>query len=47
MNTKELLNQLRKMMAECTDSERHLLEELQAEAEGWNMRLQEMDEDEE
>jgi hypothetical protein len=46
MTTKQVIAEIRKVMAKHKGSERDLYEQLCAEAEGWEMRLQELDEEE-
>lgn len=43
---KEMLEKVRKAISECKAPEKDMYEELVAEAEGWNMRLQEIEEEE-
>lgn len=45
MTAKEIVNQLRRLMALCTDSEYTLYDALTEEAEGWKMRLDELEEE--
>ena len=47
MTTKEVLEEIRRVMSRHKGSERDLYEELVTEAEGWEMRLQELDAEEE
>ena len=42
-----MLKAIRQAIGKCTASEREMLEELQCESEGWRMRLEELDEEEE
>ena len=46
MTIPEMLKQIRQIIAKCDASEREIYEELDAEAEGWRMRLDELDDDE-
>lgn len=43
MNTKQVVEKVRDVIAEHDGDERELLEALDAEAEGWRMRLQELE----
>lgn len=45
MTTKEVLAAVREAVGSHSGDERELFEELGAEAEGWRMRLQELDDD--
>jgi hypothetical protein len=47
MTTREVLTEIRKVMSRHKGDEEELLEELVAEAEGWQMRLSELDSSEE
>lgn len=42
MTTKEIIEKLRDMISNCSDSETTLLIELISEADGWQMRLDEL-----
>lgn len=46
MTTEEVLKEIRSLLGRHTGGEKELLEELVAEAEGWIMRLEELDSDE-
>lgn len=46
MNTKEVLRVVRDAVSSHTGCEKELYEELDAEAEGWRMRLQEIESEE-
>ena len=45
MTLKETMNAIRKAIGEYEGPEIVLLEELEAEAEGWKMRIQELEEE--
>jgi hypothetical protein len=47
MNIREALNEIRRIMSRCNASEKELYEALCEEAEGWQMRLQELQEEDE
>lgn len=42
MTAKQVIDELRKLMARCTDSEYALYDTLIDESEGWHMRLEEL-----
>lgn len=44
---KQILEQVREIVSQSTCDEKELYEELMAEAEGWKMRLEELEEDDE
>lgn len=46
MSTKQMIDEIRKIVGRCTASEAACLEALLEEAEGWRMRLEELDEEE-
>jgi hypothetical protein len=46
VTTKEILNEIRRLLGRHVGSEKELLEELCAESEGWEMRLDELEDDE-
>jgi len=46
MTTKETLEAIRNLLGKHVGNERDLLESLEAESEGWRMRIQELDEEE-
>lgn len=46
MTAKETVDSIRMLISCATCTEREIYEELMAEAEGWKMRLQELDDDE-
>lgn len=43
MTTKQVLEGIRQLISRHIGSERELYEELMSEAEGWNMRLEELE----
>ena len=43
---KTMLEEIRQAMARCTAPEKAVFEALTAEAEGWNMRLEELEDEE-
>jgi hypothetical protein len=43
---KKMLNEIRQAIGRCNEPEREVMEELMGEAEGWKMRLEELDEEE-
>ena len=45
MNTKQLLEKIRDLMAECTDSEQVMFSALVTESDGWRMRLDEIEDE--
>ena len=45
VNTETMIREIRKIISKCTASERELYEVLLNEAEGWEMRLDELEED--
>ena len=45
MNTQEVLRAVRDAIGKHTGDERELYEALEAEAEGWSMRLQELEDE--
>ena len=47
MTVDQVLKIIRDAVGSCTASERELFEALDAEAEGWRMRLQELDDEDE
>jgi hypothetical protein len=47
MDISEMLTQIRRAIQRCDANERELYEALVAEAEGWRMRLEELDEEDE
>lgn len=47
MNTEQMLIEIRSLIAKCRAPEREVYEALCSEADGWEMRLQELDEAEE
>ncbi len=47
MTTQKVIDEIRKLMARCTDSEKELYEALVDEASGWEMRLQELEREDE
>ena len=47
MNEKQIVEAIRKLMAQHKGSEKALYEELCSEADGWSMRLEELEAEEE
>jgi hypothetical protein len=45
MTTKKICNEIMNIVSQHTGDERDLLEELESIAEGWKMRLEELDEE--
>ncbi len=46
MNAKQIVEKLRELLSKYKGDEKELLEALDSEAEGWRMRLQELEEEE-
>ena len=42
---KKMLDEIRQAIGRCNEPERVVMEELMGEAEGWKMRLEELDEE--
>lgn len=46
MSTKQMIEQIRTIISKCTDSEKATYEALVDEASGWEMRLEELEDEE-
>lgn len=46
MNVQQMIENIRKIISQCTAPEREVFEALMSEADGWEMRLQELKEEE-